>query len=143
MSIIQSGKRYKITNEGNGSVLDLDAADDKSILGWWEFHGGQNQQVSIKFPSIPIGGSTYIYDAFQWILERHSDDQWTIRTVHLQKYLGFESTPNNGTRLVGLDRPQLWDIEILPHSKDRDYIRIKYGFYRVPPLRLAIDFWTL
>lgn len=45
MSIISSGKSYKIMNEGNGLVLDLSGADGKSVLGWGS-HGGPNQQVS-------------------------------------------------------------------------------------------------
>ena len=45
MSIISSGKSYKIMNEGNGLVLDLSGGDGKSVLGWGS-HGGPNQQVS-------------------------------------------------------------------------------------------------
>jgi hypothetical protein len=79
-------------------------------------------------PSIPIVSSPYIQDAIQWILDRQDDGQWAIHTVHFQKYLGFESTPKDGTPVVGLDRPRLWDIEILPDSEDHDYTRIRYGF---------------
>ncbi|KAI9448740.1 carbohydrate-binding module family 13 protein [Lactarius psammicola] len=88
---------------GNGLVLDLSGANHKSILGW-DFHGSDNQQ---------------------WITEKQDDGQWTIRSVRHQKYLGFESTPEDGTPLVGLDEPQLWDIEILSDSEDHDNPRVK------------------
>lgn len=87
---IKSGQRYKITNEKTKLVVDLSGENDKSIIGW-KSHGGKNQQ---------------------WITEEQDDGQWTIRSVRAQKYLGFEGTPDNGTRLVGLAKPQLWDIEI-------------------------------
>jgi hypothetical protein len=45
MSTIESGKCYKIMNEGYGLVFDLSSGDNTSILGW-DFHGGDNQQVS-------------------------------------------------------------------------------------------------
>jgi len=104
MSIIESGQRYKITNEGNGMVFDLSGSDGRSILGW-AFHGGGNQQ---------------------WILDRQGDGQWTIRSVNGQRYLGFEGTPKDGTAAVGLDRPRLWDIEVLEDSEDHDYPRVKF-----------------
>ncbi|KAI9439142.1 hypothetical protein H4582DRAFT_119326 [Lactarius indigo] len=100
---IKSGQRYKIANEENGLVLDLDGADHKSILGW-NFHGKDNQQ---------------------WVTERQEDGQWTIRSVWRQKYLGFETTPEDGTPLVGLGEPQLWDIEVLSDSEDHDNPRVK------------------
>ncbi|KAN0133565.1 Ricin B lectin domain containing protein [Lactarius tabidus] len=106
MSTIESGQRYKITNEGNGMVFDLSATDGKSILGW-TFHGGENQQ---------------------WILDKQGDGQWTIRSVMHQKYVGFGDTPRNGAAVVGLDRPCHWDIEILDSedSEDHDYPRVKF-----------------
>lgn len=54
MSIIESGKHYKITNEGNGMVLDLSGTDNKTILGW-EYHAGGNQQVC----SLPYSNRWY------------------------------------------------------------------------------------
>jgi hypothetical protein len=42
---IESGKRYTITNEGNGLALDLFESRDNSIIGS-EVHGGENQQVT-------------------------------------------------------------------------------------------------
>ncbi|KAN0132303.1 carbohydrate-binding module family 13 protein [Lactarius tabidus] len=88
---IKSGQRYKITNEQANLVVDLSGQDNKSIIGW-ESHGGENQQ---------------------WILKKQDNGQWTIQSVRAQKYLGFENSPGNGTPLVGLDKPQTWDIEIL------------------------------
>jgi len=95
---IKSGQRYKITNEENGLVFDLSSGNGKSILGW-DFHGGENQK---------------------WITERQDDGQWTIQSVQRQTYLGFENTPKDGTHLDGLDKPQLWDIEVLPDGLTGD-----------------------
>ena len=80
------------------------------------------------FPT-PIGGIPYSRGALQWILERQDDGQLTIRTVSNQKYLGFESSPRDGTAVVGLDRPRLWDIEILSDSEYHDNTRVKYVFF--------------
>ncbi|KAI9431565.1 carbohydrate-binding module family 13 protein [Lactarius indigo] len=93
---IQSGQRYKITNEQTRLVIDLSGADNRSILGY-SYHGGGNQQ---------------------WITDKQDNGQWTIRSVDHHKYLGVETTPRDGTQLVGLDRPQFWDIEVLPYSGD-------------------------
>ncbi|KAI9431563.1 hypothetical protein H4582DRAFT_2005062 [Lactarius indigo] len=60
-----------------------------------------------------------------WVTERQEDGQWTIRSVWRQKYLGFETTPEDGTPLVGLGEPQLWDIEVLSDSEDHDNPRVK------------------
>ncbi|KAH9041092.1 ricin B lectin domain-containing protein [Lactarius pseudohatsudake] len=101
---IKSGQRYKITNGQHKLVMDLFAADHKSVLGH-TFHGGENQL---------------------WITEKQVNGQWTIQSVEHQKYLGVETTPNNGTHLVGLDQPQFWDIEILPDSKNPTKPSVKY-----------------
>ncbi|KAI9441741.1 hypothetical protein H4582DRAFT_1934598 [Lactarius indigo] len=92
MGSIKSGQRYKITNEQTKLVVDLHGGDHKTIMGC-HLHGGANQQ---------------------WITERQVNGQWAIRSVDRKKYLGVEKTLDNGTPLVGLDQPQLWDIEILP-----------------------------
>lgn len=95
---IKSGQRYKIINEQNKLVIDLSRANNKSIIGN-DFQGGENQQ---------------------WVVEKQVNGQWTIQSVaaagKCQKFLCVERTPDNGTHLVGLDRPQFWDIEILPVS---------------------------
>ena len=68
------------------------------------------------------------YYNLQWITERQDDDgQWTVRSVQHQKYLGIKNTtPEDGTLLEGLDKPHLWDIEILSDSEDHDNPRVKY-----------------
>ncbi|KAF8257422.1 ricin B lectin domain-containing protein [Lactarius quietus] len=91
---IKSGQRYKITNEQAQLVVDLSGADSKSIIGWTS-HGGENQQ---------------------WITEEQYDGQWTIRSVALQKYIALANTPKDGTALVALDEPQLWDIKIVDNG---------------------------
>ncbi|KAH8998195.1 ricin B lectin domain-containing protein [Lactarius deliciosus] len=102
---IKSGQRYKITNQLTELAVDLNCADNKSIIGY-NFHGGENQQ---------------------WVLDVQVNGQWIIRSVNLQnlKYLGVENAPNNGTHLVGLDHPQFWDIEILPGSEDPTKLSVK------------------
>ncbi|KAI9436000.1 hypothetical protein H4582DRAFT_493983 [Lactarius indigo] len=92
---IKSGQRYKITNEQHKMVIDLFAGDHKSILGH-VFHGGENQL---------------------WITKKQVNGQWTIQSVEHKKYLGVETTPKDGTHLVGLDQPQFWDIDILSDRK--------------------------
>ena len=79
----------------------------------------------------------------QWITEKQDDGQWTIRSVKYQKYLGFENTPKDGTPLVGLDEPQLWDIEALSDSEDHDNPRVKYVLSRTPLAMTAPDFEAL
>jgi len=70
----------------------------------------------------------------QWVTEKQDEGQWTIRSVWHQKYLGFENAPEDGTPLVGLDEPQLWDIEILSDSEDHDNPGVKYvlSLARIP-----------
>lgn len=117
---IKSGQRYKITNEQTKLVVDLSGADNKSIIGW-NYHGGENQQV-ITFSISKLG--THNHDTLKWIPEEQDDGQWTIQSV-TQKYLGFEKVPENGTPLVGLDKPQSWEIEILD-SDDPAKTNVKY-----------------
>ncbi|KAH9011938.1 hypothetical protein EDB85DRAFT_2039928 [Lactarius pseudohatsudake] len=76
-------------------VADLSGGNHKSIIAY-SFHGGGNQQ---------------------WITEKQVNGQWTIRSVDPNKYFGVEKTPDNGTQLLGLDKPQFWDIEVLPGSQ--------------------------
>ena len=85
------------------------------------------------------------HDTLQWITEKQDDGQWTIRSVRDQKYLGFEDavTPDNGTPLVGLDKPQLWDIEILAESEDHDNPRVRYVISRTSLAIIAPDFERL
>ncbi|KAF8269117.1 hypothetical protein EI94DRAFT_1038863 [Lactarius quietus] len=116
---IKSGQRYKITNEQAKLVVDLSGGDGKSIIGW-TFHDGENQQ---------------------WITEKQYDGKWTIRSVGPQKYIAFVNTPENGTALVGLDEPQLWDIKIL-NSSDPAKTSVKYAFFITGPLAIASDFFS-
>jgi hypothetical protein len=118
---IKSGQRYKIKNEENGLVFDLYFY--KTIVGH-AFHGADNQQVTNI--TISIICPLYDHDSLQWITEKQDDGQWTIRSVRHQKYLGFDNTPDNGTPIVGIDKPRLWDIEILSDSEDDDNPRVKY-----------------
>ncbi|KAI9439148.1 ricin B lectin domain-containing protein [Lactarius indigo] len=100
---IKSGQRYKITNQKTKLVLDLSGINNKSIIGY-NFHGGANQQ---------------------WLIEKQVNSQYTIRSLGHQKYLSIEETPDNGAHLVGLDKPQFWDIEILPGSDDPTKLSVK------------------
>ena len=128
---IKSGQLYKIANEENGLVFDLapwrwyPRRDGRSIHGW-RFHGGKNQQVNqLRYFYIRL---IQPRDTVQWITERQDDGQWTIRTVEPQMYLGFKvgNTLYDGTLLDGLDKPQLWEVEVLPESEDHDNPRVRY-----------------
>ena len=120
---IKSGQRYKIKNKENGLVVDLFFY--KSIIGH-AFHGAENQQVTNI--TISIVCPSYNYDTLQWITEKQDDGQWTLQSPARQKYLGFENTPKDGTPLLGLDKPQLWDIEVLSDSEDYDNLSVKYVY---------------
>ncbi|KAF8264535.1 hypothetical protein EI94DRAFT_1703161 [Lactarius quietus] len=120
---IKSGQRYKISNEESGLVFDLSSqrykiANEESGL-IFEPSGGKNKSV--------ISWDFHGFDNQQWITEKQDDGQWTIRSVRHQKYLGFDCTPVNGipVQVVGLDKPQFWDIEILSESEDHDNPRVK------------------
>ena len=59
---INSGRRYKITNEENGLSVDLFESYDNSIIGS-DLHGAENQQVtnvviSISRPSYKMNPSS-------------------------------------------------------------------------------------
>ncbi|KAF8264527.1 hypothetical protein EI94DRAFT_461039 [Lactarius quietus] len=114
---IKSGQSYMITNEENGLAFD-----EKTILGWPHHRG--KLQPSINCP--PPVHDTINRDALQWILEKQGDGQWTVQSLRYRKYVGFESTPRDGTAVVGLDRPRLWDIEFLPDSEYHDNTRVKF-----------------
>jgi hypothetical protein len=106
---IKSGQHYNITNEENG----------------WKLHGEERQREGCLPTSITC--PSYNRDALQWIIERQSDGQWTIRSVKYQKYLGFENAPKDGAPIVGRDKPHLWDIEIQSaDSEEDDDTRVKY-----------------
>ena len=76
----------------------------------------------------------------QWIIEKQGDGQWTIRSVRDQEYVGFENEPDNGAAVVGVNKPQLWDIEILSESEDHDNPRVKYIQLRTALAISAADF---
>ncbi|KAN0132304.1 hypothetical protein V8E53_009904 [Lactarius tabidus] len=103
---ISSGKRHTFTNEENGRALDL-RYKDNSIIASSDLHGAPNQQ---------------------WITVKQDDGQWTLQSASAQKpyYVGFENTPKDGTPLIGISTPQLWDIEILPESEDHDNLRVRF-----------------
>ena len=126
---IKSGQRYKFENEEDRLVLDLFGTHDNSIIRH-PSHGGENQQVTNV--AISIARPSYNRDTLQWITEKQDDGQWTIQSISGQKYLGFEHIPNDGTPLFGLNKPQLWDIEVLSDSEDDDNLRVKYVFITYP-----------
>ncbi len=133
---IKSGQCYKIANEQTKLVVDLSGGNNKFIIGY-NFHGAVNQQVT-TFASW-ITCASYNHDTFQWIIEKQVNGQYTIRSVEHRKYLGVEKTPDNGARLAGLDKPQFWDIEILPDSEDATEPSVKCVLSRTP-LAITADF---
>lgn len=104
---IKSGQHYNITNEDEGLAFDLYDLGNKSVLRVGRKHHGEEKL------------------RFQWIIEQN-DGQWTIRSVANQKYVGFENAPKDGTPLIGLDKPHLWDIEIQPDSENDDNTRVRF-----------------
>jgi hypothetical protein len=96
-----------------GWLFDLYDLDNKSVPGW-KYHGEERQRVS-RLPAL-IARSSHNRDTFQWIIEQN-DDQWTIRSVKYQKYLGFENAPKDGTPVVGLDKPQRSTLAALGSSR--------------------------
>lgn len=61
------------------------------------------------------------------------DGQWSIQSVSTQKrYIGFKNTPKDGTIVFGIDKPQLWDIEVLSDSDDYDNPRVRYVYMTYP-----------
>ena len=106
-------------------ALDLYHSNNDAIIGH-RFHSGETQQV--RAFAILMACPSYNNDTFQWITEKQDDGQWTIQSFKLQKYVGLENTPKNGTPLFGVDKPQRWDIEILADSDDHNNPRVRYVF---------------
>ena len=57
---------------------------------------------------------------------KQEDGQWTIQSVSGQRYIGFKNAPKDGTLILGCEKPQLWDIEVLTDSDAYDNVRVKY-----------------
>ena len=125
-----------MTNEENGMALDLYRSHDDSIIGH-RFHSGETQQV--RTFAILMACPSHNHDTFQWITEKQDDGQWTIQSFKFQKYVGFVNTPKDGTPLIGVDRPQRWDIEILSESEDHDNPRVRYVISRTSLVTIAPD----
>jgi hypothetical protein len=135
---IKSGQRYKITNEENGRVFDAwpmlywdsGQADlrkvwrKKQVLIGQDFHGSDNQQVRghLYLDSLSLTQPQYAPVNHKAAGRRSMD-----YSLHQgQKYVRFENTPDNRTAFVVIDKPQLWDIEILSESEDHDNPRVNY-----------------
>ena len=54
MAQVQAGQTYRLVNLKAGNVLDLSGGDNKSIIGY-EWHGGDNQKVSMTYNSAQLG----------------------------------------------------------------------------------------
>ncbi|KIY67247.1 carbohydrate-binding module family 13 protein [Cylindrobasidium torrendii FP15055 ss-10] len=78
---LTSGNAYHILNLKAGTAVDLSGADNKSIIGYPE-HDGANQQ---------------------WIVE-WDENAWTLHNVRSPEvYIGLGGDIDNGTRLVGAE----------------------------------------
>ncbi|KAI4527729.1 hypothetical protein K525DRAFT_231673 [Schizophyllum commune Loenen D] len=85
---ITSGQSYKITNSKGGTVVDLSAGDNTSIIGW-PYHEGSNQQ---------------------WTLD-WAGDGWNFRSLSTGKYISLGGADAaNGARLVAETDPFTWHI---------------------------------
>ncbi|KAG5643460.1 hypothetical protein DXG03_000892 [Asterophora parasitica] len=85
--IVQSGFTYRITNAKSGTVIDLSGEDFKSIIGYPN-HNGTNQQWTLNWTGVG----------------------WTFRSVSSGLYLAIDGSNTNGTRLVAVTTPFGWHI---------------------------------
>ncbi|KAF8264538.1 hypothetical protein EI94DRAFT_1703163 [Lactarius quietus] len=51
-----------------------------------------------------------------WTSHGGANQQWITEEHRASEYIGLANTPKNGTALVALDEPQLWDIKIVDSS---------------------------
>lgn len=84
---ISSGQTYKITNVKSGTVVDLSAGDNTTIIGYPD-HDGSNQRWT-----------------FEW-----TSGAWAIKSAGLGTYIGLSGTAANGTSLAAVSSPVTWDI---------------------------------
>jgi len=84
---IVTNKVYKITNVKAGTVVDLSAGDNKTIIGYPD-HDGPNQKWK-----------------FIW-----TDGAWAIQSAAVGTYIGLDGAAANGTNLVAVSNPVTWDI---------------------------------
>ncbi|KAL1731600.1 hypothetical protein EV714DRAFT_208546 [Schizophyllum commune] len=121
---ITSGQSYKITNSKGGTVVDLSAGDNTSIIGW-PYHEGSNQQVCISSPVVRrflhegILGHFIVKPSFvtdtdrlhlQWTLD-WAGDGWNFRSLSTGKYISLGGADAaNGARLVAETDPFTWHI---------------------------------
>jgi len=84
---IQIGGTYTIINVKAGTVVDLSAGDNTSIIGY-PYHGGSNQKWT-----------------FTWV-----QGAWSIKSAGLGTYIGLAGAATNGTKLVAVASPVPWDI---------------------------------
>ncbi|KII84906.1 carbohydrate-binding module family 13 protein [Plicaturopsis crispa FD-325 SS-3] len=96
---IQSGQTYVLTNVKGGTALDLSGGDNKSLIGF-QNHGGGNQQ---------------------WQLSQENSG-WVFRNVGTGKYLGVEGRADDGVPVVAVDSPFIWNI--WPDEKDGSVYRV-------------------
>ncbi|KAF9030288.1 ricin B-like lectin [Hymenopellis radicata] len=86
MSVV-SGTTYKIVNAKSGTVIDLSGVDNKTIIGYPD-HNGPNQQWTLN-----------------WI-----GNAWTFRSVSSGLYLGLGGASADGTRLLAVSDAVPWHI---------------------------------
>ncbi|KAL1686543.1 hypothetical protein GGG16DRAFT_128635 [Schizophyllum commune] len=98
---ITSGQSYKITNSKGGTVVDLSAGDNTSIIGW-PYHEGSNQQPSFVTDTDRLH--------LQWTLD-WAGDGWNFRSLSTGKYISLGGADAaNGARLVAETDPFTWHI---------------------------------
>ncbi|KAL1741633.1 ricin B lectin domain-containing protein [Schizophyllum fasciatum] len=92
---ITSGQSYKITNSKAGTVVDLSAGDNSSVIGW-PYHGGSNQH---------------------WTLD-WAGEGWNFRSLATGEYIGLAGDATDegadsiadGTRLEATADAFTWHI---------------------------------
>ncbi|EPS44443.1 hypothetical protein H072_1564 [Dactylellina haptotyla CBS 200.50] len=88
--VLTDAQRYRVVNVQSGTVLDLSGTNGKSVSGWKQ-NDGENQQ---------------------WVtLDKKT--HWYIQNLDSGKYLGVADPRDldDGTPLIGVDKPFKWKIE--------------------------------
>ena len=89
------------------------------VIGY-DDHGYPNQRVIVS-PFIAFVVTWHQAEfCLQWTFENNGSG-WTIKSAGSGKYIGIESGADDGTPLVAVDDPFVWDI--WPDERDASHFR--------------------
>jgi hypothetical protein len=91
------------------------------VIGY-EDHGGPNQRVIVLLfvDCCDLTPSGILRLNLQWTFD-NTDSGWTIKSAGSGKYIGIEGDPNDGTPLIAVDEPVVWNI--WPDERDKSHFR--------------------